>query len=159
MRNIPRLRRPRRSFTARSRTTMKSQFCAFDPVGALSASSIRWRTSASSTGSGLRRRIARCVRIASSSDIEKGDAVVAARLVSGMVSSLGGSKHGEGGGCHPARAIPIRGGPLEGRRMPVDLRTKVAIVGVGCTPFGELYDKSAEDLMCDAVGEALADAG
>src|SRR3989442_8119147 len=43
--------------------------------------------------------------------------------------------------------------------MPVDLRTKVAIVGVGCTQFGELYDQSPEDLMCDAVGEALADAG
>src|SRR3989475_11730442 len=43
--------------------------------------------------------------------------------------------------------------------MPVELRTKVAIVGVGCTQFGELYDQSAEDLMCDAVGEALADAG
>ena len=43
--------------------------------------------------------------------------------------------------------------------MPLDLRKKVAIVGVGCTQFGELYDKSPEDLMCDAVGEALADAG
>ena len=42
--------------------------------------------------------------------------------------------------------------------MPLDLRKKVAIVGVGCTQFGELYDKSPEDLMCDAVGEALADA-
>ena len=43
--------------------------------------------------------------------------------------------------------------------MPVELRKKVAIVGVGCTQFGELYDQSPEDLMCDAVGEALADAG
>ena len=43
--------------------------------------------------------------------------------------------------------------------MPLDLRKKVAIVGVGCTQFGELYDQSPEDLMCDAVGEALADAG
>src|SRR5499427_828251 len=43
--------------------------------------------------------------------------------------------------------------------MPLDLRRKVAIVGVGCTQFGELYEQSAEDLLCDAVDEALADAG
>ena len=43
--------------------------------------------------------------------------------------------------------------------MSLDLRTRVAVVGVGCTPFGELYDKSPEDLLCDAVDEALADAG
>src|SRR5438876_6421509 len=43
--------------------------------------------------------------------------------------------------------------------MPLDLRKKVAIVGVGCTQCGELYDQRPEDLMCDAVGEALADAG
>jgi acetyl-CoA C-acetyltransferase len=43
--------------------------------------------------------------------------------------------------------------------MPVDLRKSVAVVGVGCTQFGELYDQSAEDLLCDAVDEALADAG
>jgi acetyl-CoA C-acetyltransferase len=43
--------------------------------------------------------------------------------------------------------------------MALDLRKSVAVVGVGCTKFGELYDKSAEDLLCDAVDEALADAG
>jgi acetyl-CoA C-acetyltransferase len=43
--------------------------------------------------------------------------------------------------------------------MPLDLGSKVAVVGVGCTQFGELYEKSAEDLICDAVEEALADAG
>jgi len=43
--------------------------------------------------------------------------------------------------------------------MPLDLRRKVAVVGVGCTPFGELYEKGAEDLVCDAVDEALTDAG
>src|SRR4030095_8933176 len=43
--------------------------------------------------------------------------------------------------------------------MPLDLRKSVAVVGVGCTQFGELYDQSAEDLLCDAVNEALADAG
>ena len=43
--------------------------------------------------------------------------------------------------------------------MSLDLRKSVAVVGVGCTQFGELYDQSAEDLLCDAVDEALADAG
>jgi len=43
--------------------------------------------------------------------------------------------------------------------MPVELRKKVAVVGVGCSKFGELYEQSAEDLLCDAVEEALADAG
>jgi len=43
--------------------------------------------------------------------------------------------------------------------MALELRKHVAIVGVGCTRFGELYDRSAEDLLCDAVDEALADAG
>ena len=41
--------------------------------------------------------------------------------------------------------------------MSLDLRSRVAVVGVGCTPFGELYDKSPEDLLCDAVDEALAE--
>ena len=43
--------------------------------------------------------------------------------------------------------------------MSLDLRKHVAVVGVGCTQFGELYEQSAEDLLCDAVDEALADAG
>src|SRR5437870_3014144 len=43
--------------------------------------------------------------------------------------------------------------------MALELGRRVAVVGVGCTPFGELYEKSAEDLLCDAVDEALADAG
>src|SRR5262245_52771260 len=43
--------------------------------------------------------------------------------------------------------------------MSIDLRKAVAVVGVGCTQFGELYEHSAEDLLCDAVDEALADAG
>ena len=33
---------------------------------------------------------------------------------------------------------------------------RVAIVGMGCTPFGEHWSKSAEDLLIDAVGECLA---
>ena len=37
------------------------------------------------------------------------------------------------------------------------IRDKVAIVGMGCTPFGEHWDKSAEDLLVDAATEALHD--
>ena len=33
---------------------------------------------------------------------------------------------------------------------------RVAIVGMGCTPFGEHWDRSAEDLLIDAAGECLA---
>lgn len=39
------------------------------------------------------------------------------------------------------------------------LRDKVAIVGMGCTRFGELWDKSAEDLIVEACYEAFEDAG
>ena len=39
------------------------------------------------------------------------------------------------------------------------IRDKVAIVGMGCTPFGEHWNKSAEDLLVDANAEALASAG
>ncbi len=43
--------------------------------------------------------------------------------------------------------------------MALELRKAVAVVGVGCTRFGELYEESAESLICAAVDEALADAG
>ena len=36
---------------------------------------------------------------------------------------------------------------------------QVAIVGMGCTRFGELWDRSADDLLVDAVAEALGSAG
>jgi acetyl-CoA C-acetyltransferase len=36
---------------------------------------------------------------------------------------------------------------------------RVAIVGMGCTPFGELFDKSIDDLLVDAVKETCASAG
>ena len=39
------------------------------------------------------------------------------------------------------------------------IKDKVAIVGMGCTRFGELWDRSAEDLIVEAAEEALADAG
>jgi len=39
------------------------------------------------------------------------------------------------------------------------LREGVAIVGMGCTQFGELWNKSAADLIIEAAEEALEDAG
>lgn len=39
------------------------------------------------------------------------------------------------------------------------IKDKVAIVGMGCTKFGELWEKSPEDLMVDACYEAFEDAG
>ena len=36
---------------------------------------------------------------------------------------------------------------------------KVAIVGMGCTKFGEFWDKGADDLIVEAAYEAYADAG
>jgi acetyl-CoA C-acetyltransferase len=43
--------------------------------------------------------------------------------------------------------------------MAAGIKNKVAIIGMGCTKFGELWDKSEQDLMVDAYKEALADAG
>lgn len=39
------------------------------------------------------------------------------------------------------------------------IRDRVAIVGMGCTPFGELWDKGADDLLVDAATEAARSAG
>jgi acetyl-CoA C-acetyltransferase len=36
------------------------------------------------------------------------------------------------------------------------IRDKVAIVGMGCTPFGERWDKSSDDLLIDASEECFA---
>ncbi|MBL7209454.1 MAG: acetyl-CoA acetyltransferase [Dehalococcoidia bacterium] len=43
--------------------------------------------------------------------------------------------------------------------MAEGIRNKVAIIGMGCTKFGELWDKGPEDLMIDAYKEAIEDAG
>lgn len=40
-----------------------------------------------------------------------------------------------------------------------NIKDKVAIVGMGCTPFGELWDKGVPDLIIDAAYEAYDDAG
>src|SRR3954468_13610651 len=39
------------------------------------------------------------------------------------------------------------------------IRDRVAIIGMGCTPFGERWDRSADDLLIDAVSETTASAG
>src|SRR3954449_7914368 len=39
------------------------------------------------------------------------------------------------------------------------IRDRVAIVGMGCTPFGEHWDKSVDDLLIDASQDALGSAG
>src|SRR5688572_11449328 len=38
------------------------------------------------------------------------------------------------------------------------IRDRVAIVGMGCTPFGEHWDRSVDDLLIDASSEALTSA-
>ncbi|MCD6359178.1 MAG: acetyl-CoA acetyltransferase, partial [Dehalococcoidia bacterium] len=43
--------------------------------------------------------------------------------------------------------------------MAEGIKDKVSIIGMGCTKFGELWDKGAEDLMVDAFEEAIEDAG
>ncbi|MFW6146780.1 MAG: acetyl-CoA acetyltransferase [Thermodesulfobacteriota bacterium] len=39
------------------------------------------------------------------------------------------------------------------------IKDKVAIIGMGCTKFGEHWDKGSEDLIVEAYTEALEDAG
>ena len=39
------------------------------------------------------------------------------------------------------------------------IKDKVAIVGMGCTKFGELWDKGSDDMIVDAAYEAYEDAG
>ena len=43
--------------------------------------------------------------------------------------------------------------------MATGIKDKVAILGMGCSKFGERWDKEADDLMVEAYTEALADAG
>ncbi len=43
--------------------------------------------------------------------------------------------------------------------MASGIKDRVAILGMGCTRFGERWDASPEDLMVEAFGEALEDAG
>jgi acetyl-CoA C-acetyltransferase len=43
--------------------------------------------------------------------------------------------------------------------LATGIRDKVAIIGMGCTRFGERWDAGADDLMVEAFNEAIADAG
>src|SRR4030066_369613 len=43
--------------------------------------------------------------------------------------------------------------------MAEGIKDKVAIIGMGCTKFGERWDAGSEDLMVEAFTEAIADAG
>jgi acetyl-CoA C-acetyltransferase len=43
--------------------------------------------------------------------------------------------------------------------MATGIKDKVAIIGMGCTRFGERWDVGAEELMVEAFTECLADSG
>lgn len=43
--------------------------------------------------------------------------------------------------------------------MPGSIKDRVAIIGMGCTKFGERWDASANDLLVEAAYEAYEDAG
>ena len=43
--------------------------------------------------------------------------------------------------------------------MAEGIKDKVAIIGMGCTRFGERFDSSAQDLMIEAFTECMQDAG
>ncbi len=43
--------------------------------------------------------------------------------------------------------------------MAGGIKDKVAIIGMGCTTFGEHWDKGSEDLIVEAFAEAIEDAG
>src|SRR5258708_15578284 len=43
--------------------------------------------------------------------------------------------------------------------MASGIKDKVAIIGMGCTTFGEHWNKGPDDLIVEAFAEALADAG
>ena len=43
--------------------------------------------------------------------------------------------------------------------MATGIKDKVAIIGMGCTRFGERWDMGAEELMVEAFSECIQDAG
>ena len=43
--------------------------------------------------------------------------------------------------------------------MAEGIKDKVAIIGMGCTKFGERWESGVEDLIVEAFMEALEDAG
>src|SRR5439155_471760 len=48
---------------------------------------------------------------------------------------------------------------LEGASSADMMKDRVAVIGVGCTKFGDRYERSFEELICDAAFDAYADAG
>src|SRR5207247_7001900 len=48
---------------------------------------------------------------------------------------------------------------IGGLIMASGIRDKVAILGMGCSRFGERWDADAEDLIVEAFNEAMTDAG
>ena len=43
--------------------------------------------------------------------------------------------------------------------MPGSIKDRVAVIGMGCSKFGERWDASADDLIVEAAYEAFEDAG
>jgi len=43
--------------------------------------------------------------------------------------------------------------------MPKGIKNEVAVIGMGCTQFGELWNRTAEELIVEAFQEAIVDAG
>jgi len=43
--------------------------------------------------------------------------------------------------------------------MAKGIKDKVVILGMGCSKFGERWDKEADDLIVEAFEEAIKDAG
>src|SRR5262249_14348629 len=48
---------------------------------------------------------------------------------------------------------------LEGPSPGGAMKDRVAVIGIGCTKFGDRFERSYEELICDAAFEAYADAG
>ena len=53
-----------------------------------------------------------------------------------------------------AGSAPDDDGALQG-----DIDTDLVIIGAGYTKFGERWDKGVEDLLVEACGDAIKDAG
>lgn len=52
-----------------------------------------------------------------------------------------------------------KGDGVRRRELRESIKDKVAVVGMGCTKFGERWDVGINDLIQEAVGEACGDAG
>src|SRR5207245_2844353 len=84
------------------------------------------------------------------------------RLPPGDRRGRGRGEGGRAGRAHlPALARGARESQLllEGAPGADMMKDQVAVIGIGCPKFGDRYDRSFEDLICDAAFEAYADAG